>query len=160
GTPKPTADGTAHYDGAKLSTSASTSTPTSSTSSSVTDDGTITAGTFHELTINIPADPTNSANFVDATAVQVNPDNPPYLPVAVSHDPSFKPHDFINANFSQLAAQLLDKGTSSTPVGALTFPALYVAGGNVTVNAGTLKGTGSITAEGAPTISVTNDSPD
>jgi hypothetical protein len=71
GTPKPTADGTAHYDGAKLSTSASKSTPTSSTSSSVTDDGTITAGTFHELTINIPADPTNSANFVDATAVQV-----------------------------------------------------------------------------------------
>ena len=38
---------------------------------------------------------------------------------------------------------------------------LFAAGGDVTVNAGTLKGsTGTITAYGGPTITVTNNSPD
>ena len=37
---------------------------------------------------------------------------------------------------------------------------LFAAGGDVTVNAGTLKGNGTITAYGGPTITVTNNSPD
>ena len=54
GAPSPSADGTAYYDTSSLSTSASSSTPIESTSSSVTQNGTITAGIYHELDIVIP----------------------------------------------------------------------------------------------------------
>jgi Ca2+-binding RTX toxin-like protein len=49
---------------------------------------------------------------------------------------------------------------SETPVPAIELGPLYAAGGDATIDAGNLHGTGTIDAYGAPTISVTNESPD
>ena len=42
----------------------------------------------------------------------------------------------------------------------MTLGPLFAAGGIVTVNADSILGSGSITAYGGPTITVTNNSPD
>ncbi len=158
GAPSPTADGTAHYDSSTLNTSASSSTATNPTSSSVTEDGKITAGIYHKLDIVIP-NAGNAGVYTDTRDIQVNPDSAPFT---VTFTSTFSPSDESSYFSSQADATAFDKETSSSPVGALEFGPLYAAGGIVTVNAGTLAGNGdgSITAYGAPTISITNNSPD
>ena len=148
GAPAPTADGTAHYDGGQLSTSASTSTPSSSVSSQVIDNGTITAGIYHELDITIP-DKRNSGIFTDQSQIQVNPDGAANVPFTATFDPSFLPST-ENAFFDPATSAALDSNTSATPVGALTFGPLFAAGGIVTVNASSLSGTGTIIAQARP----------
>ena len=54
----------------------------------------------------------------------------------------------------------LEAATYNGSVGAMVLGPLFAAGGDVTVNAGTLLGSGTITAYGGPTVTVTNDSPD
>jgi len=51
-------------------------------------------------------------------------------------------------------------GSANATVGVITLGNLYASGGVVTVNADTLSGNGSITANGSPTIKVINASPD
>ncbi len=246
GTPTPTADGTAHYDGGDLSTSASSSTHEESTSSTVTDNGTITAGIYHELDITIPSATSPAGGF--SPTININPDNTPYVKFANTYDSGFNAPAFINdptitrssgswtsdgfkvgdgitvagasnsanngsfeidaisadgltlylksvsANFVAEAdssgitisdatttsaavtgspallftpadytgdvAQQLTGSVSTTPVGAFVLGTLYAAGGDVAVHAGSLSGSGKITAYGGPSITVTNNSPD
>jgi len=151
GMPTAQADGTGHgYELGFIPATDGTSTPSTSTSSTVTENGSITAGIFHELTINIDV----NGN------VSTNPDGNRYTPYTYQTISSFNAPNYINANFTGLEAQVLDSNVSSTDVGALEFGALFAAGGTVTVNASHLVGSGSIDAYGGPTISVTNHSPD
>ncbi len=124
----------------------------------MTQNGTITAGIYHELDITIP-DAHDAGIFTDATpgVIEVNATHAPFM---VSFDSSFSPSSEDPYFGSQDDAAAFDKDTSTSPVGALVFGPLYAAGGTVTVNADTLSGGGSITAYGGPTISVTNASPD
>ncbi len=249
GTPTPTAVGTAHYDGGKLSTSASSSNSEESTSSTVTDNGTIMAGIYHELDITIPNDGSASSPTGGwSQTVQINPDGSPYASFTHTYDPHFNAPAFINnptltrasgswvtdgfqvgdritvvgatnssnngsfvikaisadgltlylnpssanlvaetdlsgvtitdgttttaavtgspiltfapANYTGNIAQELTGDVSTTPVGAFVLGTLYAAGGNVAVHADNLMGSGSITAYGGPSITVTNNSPD
>ena len=158
GAPSPSASGTAYYDSSKLSTSASSSTPTESTSSSVTQNGTITAGIYHELDITIPnAQDAPGGFYTDTTPIGVNTTHAPFM---ATYNGSFSPSTEDQYFNSSTDAAAFDKDVSTTPVGALTFTPLYAAGGIVTVNADSISGGGSITAYGSPTISITNASPD
>lgn len=80
----------------------------------------------------------------------------------------------MDANFSPTVQPVMNSGVADTSVDAwalgTTFAPgdttvtqsaqpLYASGGSVTVN-GTLEGSGSITAYGGPTITITNSSPD
>ena len=160
GAPSPSADGTAYYDTSSLSTSASSSTPIESTTSSVTQNGTITAGIYHELNIVIP-DAQNSGIYTDATPIQVNPTDNAQFGLYRRRSTRASARRARTRIFgSQDDATAFDKDTSTSPVGALSFGPLYAAGGIVTVNADKLTGDGSITAYGGPTISITNASPD
>ena len=110
----------------------------------MTQNGTITAGIFHELNIVIP-DAQNSGIYTD-TPIQVNPDGSPYAPFTVMFDSSFSPSSEDPYFSTQDDAIAFDKDVSTTPVGSTRFRPLYAAGGIVTVNADTLSGGGSITA--------------
>jgi len=157
GVPTSTANGTGHgFELGFIPATTDGSTPSSTTSSTVTQNGTITAGIYHELNITIPIDP---SSFFSKT-ITTNPDGSPFASYTSSFDPSFSAPDFVAAHYSGTDAQLLNTGISSTPVGAFTLGTLYASGGVVTVNANTITGTGSITAYGGPTITVTNNSPD
>jgi len=151
GVPTAQADGTGHgYELGFIPATDGTSTPSSSASSTVTENGTITAGIFHELTINIDG----NGN------VSTNPDGNPHTPYTYQVDSNFNAPNYINGIYTGLEAQVLDSNVSSTNVTALEFGALFAAGGTVTVNAGHLQGGGSIDAYGGPTITVSNASPD
>ncbi len=163
------------------------STPIVSTSSTVTVNGSITAGIYHTLNITIPNDNTATANgnaiFSDDVIVNgsaptpvstapavalVSPpmNNPTFVAFTASFDPSFNPNNTIAAaaadgEFSGEEASEDEGFVYDGSVGAMVLGTLFAAGGDVTVNAGTLKGTtGCITAYGGPTITVTNYSPD
>ncbi|HEV3085266.1 MAG TPA: hypothetical protein VGY66_36260, partial [Gemmataceae bacterium] len=158
GVPTSTANGTGHgYELGFIPATDGSSSQSSPTSSTVTQNGTITAGIYHELNITIPNDQ-SSGNF--SSTITTNPDGSPYASYTSSFSPSFSAPNFVNAHYSGTDAQLLNTGISSDPVGAYTLGTLYASGGVVTVNAGTITGTGSITAYGGPTITVTNNSPD
>ena len=155
------------------------STPSASASSSVTMDGSITAGIFNTLDITIPNDQSAPGGFFSNTIVAnggqtfvgTAPDttlvsNPTFVAFTASFDPSFNPYNTIQnaANLGEFPdageAMALEDATYDGPLGAMVLGPLFAAGGDVTVNAGTLQGTGSIAAYGGPSISITNNSPD
>ncbi|HYR14028.1 MAG TPA: hypothetical protein VEQ67_07390, partial [Mycobacterium sp.] len=157
GSPTPTADGTGHgYQLGFIPTTGGNSGDGASSTgtATVTHDGTVTAGIYHELNITIP-DCANSGIF--CSTVNALPGGAPF---AYGYKAAFDTADFVNSNFSGTSAELLKSGTSTVPVGAVTLGTLFAAGGTVSVNADTLQGTGSITSYGGPTITVTNNSPD
>ena len=138
--------------------SSSTSTPSSST---VTIDGTVTAGYYHELSIVIPKNITNTSQ------ITFNADGQPYIMPSVYLTADFNPvasiNDTTTGNLlaSVADALMLAKGyVAQGPVGAIGFGPLSAAGGDVTVDAGTLTGSGRVTAYGGATISIINNSPD
>ena len=156
----------------------SKSTPTSST---LTLNGTVTAGIYHELSITIPDDgsspisgtPYSSTVDVNGTQTTVASapsesllNNSTFMAFTASFDPSFNPFTTIQnaANAGAFPdsgeAAALEDAVYHGDVGAIVLGSLFAAGGDVTVNAGTLAGNGSITAYGGPTITITNDSPD
>lgn len=51
-----------------------------------------------------------------------------------------------------------DIPVSKAVIGAITLPEIVVSGGNINVDADTLKGTGKINAQGAPQLTITNSS--
>ena len=142
-------------------------------------DGTITAGIYHELDITIPANPSNSTGFNPADPT-VNTDNSPYVSFSNQYDGTFVAggaNGFVDANFSATVQPVMNSGVVNSPnsVGAwalgTTFAQdgttvtqnddpLYASGGSVTVTATLAQGSGSITAYGGPTITITNNSPD
>ncbi len=162
GAPSPSASGTAYYDSSKLSTSASSSTPTETTSSSVTQNGTITAGIYHELDIVIP----NAQDAAGQLLYGHDPDRgeshrrcparPLHGDVQLKLQPGERGPVFRHARRRRRIRQ----GRVDNAGRSATFTPLYAAGGIVTVNADSISGGGSITAYGSPTISITNASPD
>ncbi len=190
GTTNPVAQGVGHGTsyilfGIPISyTNGSSSAPAGQTTSTVTLDGTITAGYYHELTIDIPNAKNVSYNngsgnvlYTNTSAITVNPDGQPFLPFSAYFTTAFNPSNSIgtlapgsgtNQNPlgllpQQLAAiQLAEGYVAPGTVGAIELGPLSAAGGDVTVGASNLEGNGagSITAYGGATISITNESPD
>lgn len=159
GTPSATAVGIGHgYELGFIPVTNGNSTPKSTTTSTVTLNGTITAGIFDELDITIAGN--------GQTPVFSEPDSPiPVASPAFSFSSSFDPSSAINnSTISASAKQVLLGTVSSTPVNAMTLGTsslpLTANGGNVTVTADTLLGAASINAYGTPTIKITNNSPD
>jgi hypothetical protein len=157
GTPSALATGIGHgYELFLIPVTNGKSSPRTSTNSTVTMDGTVTAGIYHELDITIPNDQSAPGSFFSNT-VDMNSGGYPFT---YAFNPSFLPSVFVQDDFSPSNAMTFEPYVSSTAVGAIVLGPLYAAGGNVIVNAGTLSGNGAITAYGGPTITVTNDSPD
>jgi hypothetical protein len=164
GTPLATATGIAHgYELFFIPATGGSSTATNPTSSTVTVNGSVTAGAYHELDITIPDD--GSAGSGYSSTVRVNPDGADHAAFA-SHFQYFNPFTTIqnaaaNGAFSSPGVvSALEKGVYNGPVGAMVLGPLFAAGGDVRVNAGTLRGSGTLAAYGGPTISITNHSPD
>jgi hypothetical protein len=156
GTPLASADGTGRgFELGFIPVTVTDSEVSVTTSANVVHNGTVTAGIFNRLELEIP-DCRNSGIFCSTLNVLTQGDVPPFLSTWV---PSFNPAQFVAQNFSGNSAQLLLSGVSSTPVGARTFGTLFVSGGQVIVNADSLSGSGVLTARGGPVISINNLSP-
>ena len=124
-----------------------------SRTSSLVNNGTVLAGRYNNITLNI-ADCADQGLFCDA-ATQTGG-----LTQAVWTYSTLNPIDFIAAHWSGVDQQLLDGGVTNAPAGAITLGNLFASGGVVVVNADTISGAGSITANGSPAIKVVNASPD
>jgi hypothetical protein len=165
GSPTPEAEGVAHgYELFFIPATGGSSTPLGSTSSNMIVDGTVTAGALHELNITIPND--NSAGAGYSSTITVNTDGAPYSAFTHNFTSSFNPYTTIqnaaaHGAFSNPSAvmTLLDS-VFNGPVGAMVLGPLFASGGDVSVKAGTLQGSGTLKAYGGPTINVTNYSPD
>lgn len=156
GTPLANADGTGRgFQLGFIPVTERDSTVVVNTAANVVHNGSVTAGIFNELSLQIP-DCANDGIFCSTLDVLTTGDVPPYQ---ATYLPGFDPAAFVSENFQGSAAQLLLSGVSSTPVAAWQFGTLFVAGGQVIVNAGNLAGNGSLTARGGPRISITNLSP-
>ncbi len=160
GSPSASASGIGHgYEVGFIPVTDGSSTPNTSTNSTVTLDGTITAGIFDQLDITIPNNNSTQPTFSE-------PDSPMFIASPFySYTSSYDPSSVINnSDLSATDKQVLLTTVSSSPVEAMTLGnstlPLTANGGNVTVNAGTLLGTATITAYGAPTIDITNNSDD
>ncbi len=127
----------------------------------MTIDGDVTAGIFDELDITISPSNPGVPTFSE-------PDAPSSIAIAspyFSFDSSFSPTGAIAASgLSSIDQSILDNQVSSGDVAAMYLGSaaspLTAYGGNVNVDAGTINGFGTITANGAPTIKIKNNSPD
>ncbi len=144
------------YGGGTLTTVSPT------TSSQFTNDGAITAGYYHELTIDIP----NQQNAgIYSSTITVNPDGSPSLTtsaaLASDYSSSWDPQTFVTTNFvDPEKTMLLGSVSTNDDVFNLSQSELFASGGSVTVNAGTIAGNGAIAAWGGPKVTITNESPD
>jgi hypothetical protein len=156
GTPSPTAIGISHgYELYFIPV-------TGGSSSTVVVNGSVTAGAYHELSLTVAND--NSAGSGYSKTVSVNPDGAPHA-AFTSGFQYFNPYTTIQnaaagAFSSPGVVSALQAGVYNGQVGAMVLGPLFAAGGDVTVNADTLQGSGTANAFGGPTISVTNNSPD
>lgn len=153
GTNTPTAHGTGHgYELEFIPVTDGSSNPSMSLTSAVNLAGTFVAGYFHNQSVTV-----NAAGSVSESGAPVN----------VVFDTAFSPQNFFNslssaqvADAGSAAINLLKSYVSATPVTAAELSPLYAAAGNVTVHASGISGAASLTAYGAPQITVVNDSPD
>ncbi|MHB1559941.1 MAG: beta strand repeat-containing protein [Isosphaeraceae bacterium] len=177
-TPSATAEGIGHgYQLGFIPTTDGSSNPTASASSSVTMDGSVAAGIFHQLNLTIP-NSGSAGGFYGNTLVANGATNtlatagssslisgPSFAAFTASYDPYFNPyHTIANAPAGAFPdpgeVTALEDVVYNGQVGAIVLGPLFAAGGDVTVNAGSLQGSGSIAAYGGPTINITNNSPD
>jgi len=141
----------------------------SQANSTVTANGTVTAGIFHKLDITIKncqnsgiyCDVTKSAPAGSPPPMTINVNGDPYAPFVWSYDAAFNASQFVVAHFDQTAQAALNSPSPlPTSVPTLLLSGLYAAGGVVNVHAATLNGKATIKSYGEPTISVVNKSPD
>lgn len=111
--------------------------------STLTVNGAVVAGAFSTLTITIP-NCQDRGIFCDQVSISQNSEA-----VTATYVPNFNP-----------ASTSIALPSAPGTVGAFTLSPLFAAGGVVTVLAGSISGHGSITANGSPSITVTNNSPD
>lgn len=161
GTLNPNADGTGHgYELGFIPVTDGSSNPYSLATSTVNMNGNVTAGIYHNLSIVIGcgSDGTTMCGLNDRPGVFQGPDG---IPVNYSYTANFNPSGYINLNFgtgTDTATALLN-GTSSGTVQAIVITTtLYAAGGTVSINADHINGTGNVTSNGGPVISVVNNS--
>jgi filamentous hemagglutinin family protein len=122
----------------------STSDPRST--STATLNGTLLAGRYHELVIDIDA----NGNLVQSSG----------LPVSWMLDTGFIPTAYLDgiSGIDATTKQILRNTLASNVTGAIRLGSMMAAGGNITVQADSLSGSGSLTANGGPKIQVTNAS--
>ncbi len=151
------ADGTGHgYQLYFIPVTAGTSSPGSSSSSTLVMNGTATAGIYNTQRVEIGCGSNASQ--------QCGPNDTPTIrfvsgaPVSAGYDPAFNAVAYINAHYDASVAGTLIAGVNGAPVKAVHLTQLYAAGGNVFVNAGSVQGSGTLTANGGPSITVINRS--
>ena len=154
----------ANTDGATGRTHVDTSGTTES--STVTIDGAVTAGNAHALSIDIDATgklavnggPAQTINGpIDGTLVSVVPQaGEDFYPFQIGYAQSYDPTQLLDG-LDSVVQEVLSLSLSSTPVSAVTLDGLSAYGGRVLIEAGTLSGSGSISAF-SPEISVRNQS--
>ncbi len=148
GTVTPTANSAGHgYIIGFIPVTNSDDNPNWASTSAVTINGNITAGFYHNLNIVI------SCNYALSCLSQTAG-----LAVTSEFNSAFNAARYVTDHFDQTVAPVLLGGISGTPVAAFLIDQMYAAGGNVTINANTLAGTGLVTAYGSPTITVVNNS--
>ncbi|WP_210254868.1 hypothetical protein [Methylocapsa sp. S129] len=138
------------------------------TSASVTLDGDVTAGIYHDQEIDITCNPctaTGSPTFtlVSGAPVLVEGAMPETLSAGQIY--SYAPGEtnvwqFVSDNFDAEVAPVLKTGVSFQGQTTQTYilGQLYAAGGVVQINADTIAGKGTATSWGNPTITINNDS--
>ncbi|HEY6258284.1 MAG TPA: hypothetical protein VIY51_21075, partial [Xanthobacteraceae bacterium] len=134
---------------------------TPTTSSTVTINGTVTAGIYHDQEIQIGCgaatcgvnDPAQLTLLSGAPVIVNGVTLSAGAAVAAQ---SFDPTAFVNAKFDPEVAPIMLNGVSSGHVPAFMIGQLYAAGGNITINADTIQGAGKLTAYGGPKINVVN----
>ncbi len=151
------ADGTGHgYQLYFIPVTEGSSSPGRSSSSTLVMNGTATAGIYNTQRIEIGCG-------VNASA-QCGPNETPTVrfvsgaPVTATYTTGFDPVAYITARYDATVASTLLSGVSPGPVKAVRLSQLYAAGGNIFVNAGTVQGSGSLIANGGPSITVINRS--
>lgn len=153
----PHADGTGHgYQLYFIPVTEGSSSPGASSTSRLVMNGAATAGIYNTQRIEVGCGATAS--------VQCGPNETPTIrfisgaPVTATYNPAFNTVAYINANYDASVAGTLIAGVNSSPVKAVRLSQLYAAGGNIFVNAGTVEGSGTLTANGGPSITVINRS--
>src|SRR5271157_907972 len=123
------------------------------TTASVTQNGTITAGIFNNLKIDIP-DKQDAPGGTYSQSVTITDSGSSYFPqvngkstaptLTYAYVPPFDPQTFIMTYFpDQSEESKLSSGVASETVGAMALGQLYASGGSVTLNADSLSGTGT-----------------
>ncbi|NMY52176.1 leukotoxin LktA family filamentous adhesin [Pseudomonas sp. WS 5011] len=108
--------------------------------------GTLLAGRYNELLINIAANGTLTQSAgLSVSAVKLS---------------NFNPRQFLNtfADMDEVTRAVIEGTISGSNVGAIELGDMLAAGGTVTVNADSLSGNGTLTANGGPRIQVINQS--
>ncbi|PZR92799.1 MAG: hypothetical protein DI537_12650, partial [Stutzerimonas stutzeri] len=151
------ADGTGHgYQLYFIPVTEGSSSPGRSSSSTLVMNGTATAGIYNTQRIEIGCG-------VNASA-QCGPNETPTIrlisgaPVTAGYTETFDPVAYITARYDAAVAGTLISGVSTSPVKAVRLSQLYAAGGNIFVNGSTVQGSGALTANGGPSITVINRS--
>jgi hypothetical protein len=134
----------------------------------VTIDGTVTAGLYHEQEILINCGQGGTCGPNSVAQLQLMKGAPVVVngvtlqalssPSAVVNSQSFNAAGYVSANFDPEVAPVMLLGVSANPVQDFMIGPMFAAGGNVTINADVIKGAGTVTALGAPTITLTNNS--
>ena len=122
-------------------------------------DGTVTAGAYNDVVVNIP-DCADQSVYCDQVSASGQLSAANILSPIGAYLQNFLPVAYINQHSSGADAQFLSDGVSSSAVDAIALNTLFASPGNVTVHADTVTGDGSLTANGSASITVTNDSPD
>ena len=113
----------------------------------LTVNGSLRAGIYNSLLITISCD--NAASCLSVA--------PGGAPFSASYTNAFDGTQLINDHFLPAVRRPLTDGLSSS-LNAFSLGQLYASGGTVTLNADHITGNGAVTANGAPTISVNNQS--
>jgi filamentous hemagglutinin family protein len=134
------------------------------TTSTVTNNGSVTAGAYRNLTITIN-------DCKDAGAYCSVVEQSSGMPVTTSWNATFDPQAYLQLKYPGSVTSALGTPSlsntgsvfsglvSATPVGAITLGGLAASGGTVTLNADSIVGNGAITSYGGPSITVNNYSP-
>lgn len=134
-------------------------------SATVTIDGTVVAGLYREQTVAIGCgkavcglnDPAQ-LQLLSGAPVVVNGVMLSALtaPSQLVNAQMFDASGYVAANFDPEVAPVMQLGVSQTPVPGFMIGSLFASGGNVTINADTIAGAGSVKALGGPTINLVN----
>ncbi|HEX6971400.1 MAG TPA: hypothetical protein VF234_04215, partial [Limnochordia bacterium] len=147
-----------------LGTTTSDSHTRTTTTNSLTMNGTIRAGILHEQTLSVDASGhvTQTPETAGVVMTTVSPREEIQAEIARLQDAleeAETPEERDQIQGQIEALQLLLDSVHSGPVNALLVGDILAAGGNVIVDARSISGHGSVTAYGAPKITITNASP-
>jgi len=155
GTLTASADGTGHgYELGFIPVTIGSDKGETKSTSNVTINGSITAGMYHDLTVDIALNPA-AGSFTPGITIHDGG-----YTFSHGYDPAFTLDDFV-AGMDPSDASILRAGTSSIPVGAQIFGQMFASGGVVDIHGDTsIGGAGTVTAYGSPKITVNNASRD